>query len=423
LAFGQDDVNPYKSFEHQFQVSATIPECPEVGPFPFVLNDPYISARKKSVILSYEVVVPDPEWITYEVFDPLNCSIPIPTGDSGSEPLIPTFEISHGALTGAATAKLTLEVNEAGLKEYGSLIYSETERTGVAPYIVSTGDVTFCVRMSIFNGLPSKASSSDGQIQVVTWIDVETSFVAELDIEDESMLDFTTAEQRSCSGENCRQLRTQDVKPDRGSAADEPMRSEDASTTASTTNARQQRHLCETTWGMEIISCPDTIDENTTTPFTLVKQPNKNPFAQNEFVRLCIQPNAGAREGGLTLKGIENLYYRALPLVQPGVESGYVSADGMTSTVCGDNMCVVESLLYDQFFGSTNNEVMVSGIVLFQPSNATFYSQTYVEFELPIMVLPSKGGGEGEVGGSAAFSAKSIVSMALMATGMLALLL
>jgi len=263
-------------FKYQYQTSANIAECPSDDILPFVLNDPYISARTKAVILSYEVIVPDPEWITYEVFDPTNCTIPIPTGNSGSssaDPLIGTLDVKFGALTGAATAKLTLEVNEAGLKECGSMIYTETKRTGVAPNIESTGEVTLCVRMNIYNGLPSEATStSNGLIQKVTWLDTETTFIAELDIEDEAILYFTVAvdQQRSCSGDGCR--RQLENVPSTGDSHEFDRETDDATRnskedTITPAAIRQQRHLCETTWGMEIITCPPTIDENTTEPF------------------------------------------------------------------------------------------------------------------------------------------------------------
>jgi len=123
-----------------------------------------------------------------------------------------------------------------------------------------------------------------------------------------------------------------------------------------------------------------------------------------------------AREAGLILKRVESLYYRELPLVvQPGVESGYVSGDGMTTVACGEMMCVVESTLYDEFI----DEVMVSGSVLFQPNEVTVYNQLHVQFEFPILV-----GGNGEGSGSGAFSARVVASIALIvATGMLALVL
>ena len=416
----------YETYEHQFQTSANIVSCPaEGGPFPFVLNEPYISARKKAIILSYEVTVPDPEWLTYEVFDAATCTIPIPTGSSGSEPLISTLEIDHDSLTGVATAKLTLEVNEGGLQEYGSMIYTETERTGVAPYIVSTGQVTFCVRLNMYNGLPSEITTSNGAIQLITWLDTETVFVAELEIEDESQLDFTTVEQRSsCQGENCRRLSVQalvvqeemagSLRP--GASGEAPTRKNEQ---GPKTTTRQQRHLCETSWGMEIVTCPDTIYENTTTPFTLVEAPNNNPFTNDEIIRFCIQPNESARKAGLAMKQVESLFYRALPVVQAGVESGYVSGDGMTFMACGKSMCVVESILYRDFFLASDSQVMVSGTALFQPSEATFYIQTSVEFSMYIAVEAI----EDVENRSGAFSAKSLVAMALTATGILALFL
>lgn len=406
----------YETYEHQFQASANIVTCPvEGGPFPFILNEPYISARKKAVILSYDVTVPDPEWLTYEVFDPINCTIPIPTGDSGSEPLISTLEIDHDILTGTATARLTLEVSEVGLQEYGSMIYTETERAFVAPYFVSRGQVKLCVRMNMYNGPPSQATTIDGAIQLITWLDTDTSFVAELEFENESLLDFTTAEQRSaCQGENCRQLNgkegvTQEV------TGDDPTRK-----TVEAPTTRQERHLCETNWGMEIVTCPDTINENTTVPFTLVQAPNNYPFSKDKIIRFCIQPNEGARKAGLEMKRIESLYYRALPVVQAAVESGYESGDGMTFMACGKSMCVVESILYRDFFLSGESRVTVSGTVLFEPSEATFYVQTRVEFEMEIAVKPSSDEVEDRSG---AFSAKSVVAVALTATGILALFL
>jgi len=412
-------VATYETYGHQFQTSANIITCPvEGGPFPFILNEPYISARKKAVILSYDVTVPNPEWITYEVFDAANCTIPIPTGDSGSEPLISTLEINHDTFTGAATAKLTLEVSEEGLQDYGSMIYTETERAFVAPYFVSTGQVTFCVRMNMYNGPPSEATASNGAIQLITWLDTETLFVAELEFEDESLLDFATADQRSaCQGENCRQLNGKEVVVQEEMAGDDPTRGKNEN--APTRTTRKERHLCETNWGMEIVTCPDTINENTTEPFTLVETPNNFPFSTNEIVRFCIQPNEGARKAGLQLRRVESLFYRALPVVQAAVESGYVSGDGMTFMACGKSMCVVESILYRDFFVTGNSQVMVSGTVLFEPSEATFYVQTSVLFEMYLAVQPSNEVEEG----SGAFSAKSLVAMAFTATGILALFL
>lgn len=414
--FSGAQADPYHDFEYQFQVAANVEECPPEGPPPFRLFDPTISARKKAVILSYDVLVPDPEWVAYEVFDAASCTIPIPTGTSGNEPLIPTLEVRHEALTGTATAKLTLEVNEAGLKEYGALIYTETERSGVAPNIESTGDVTFCVRMSIYNGLPSEATENatdgSGVIQV-TWVDTETQFVARLDIEDEAMLDFSVAQQR-CTGPDCRRTLKKESTNN--------LRSANAAVThshvvAAASPPRYERRLCESTWGMEIVTCPDAIDESSTEAFTLVDEPNGTPIPKSENVRLCIQPNAAAREAGVTMKRVENLYFRLLPLVQPAVEAGFISGDGLTTTACGDNMCIVESTMYDQFYGPGTTELMVSGTVLFQPNQATTFNQIHVDFEMPIMITLQGGSG------SAGFSAKSVVSMGLFATGVLALLL
>jgi hypothetical protein len=397
----------YQTFDYQFQISANVAECPSADVLPFVLNDPVISASKKAVILTYEVIVPDPEWVSYEVFDASTCTIPIPTGNSGSEPLIPTLDVRHVALTGAATATLTLEVNEAGLQDYGSMIYTETERSGAAPAIESKGDVTFCVRMNIYNGLPSEATDS-GDIQKVTWVDAQTVFVARLVFEDESMLAFTSAGKRERSRLLVRQgLQEVDAagNPRVPQADPTPRRSS------------QRRHLCDvSTWGMEIITCPDTIDENTTSPFSLVDLPNNSPIPKSEPVRLCIQPNAATRDAGVTMKKVESLYYRAMPFVQPGVEAGFISGDGMTMTACGATMCILESSLYDDFFGPRDNEIMISGVVLFQPSAATGYNQIHVEFEMPIKVRAYTAA-DRDASGSGGFSLRSIIYMAVMVAG------
>lgn len=361
---------------YQWQTEALVAQCPTDTLPPFRLDDPTVSQRTRGVIMSYSTQVPDPEWVVYDVYAE-DCTTEIPTGPTGDAnvPIEATLDVSYDDLiTISATTRLRLEVNPEGLQEYGSLFYTEMERTGVAPTIVSEGDVTLCVRTALWNGIPNTANAAE-----VTWLDTIVSFSAELEVSDESFLDFATTEQRNGGRRLRKTIAQQGVRH--------------GETTGSTRQNQGRRLQCESTWGIDVFTCPPGITSNSSA-VTLPAEPNNTAIPQNLPLRICIQPNEVTQAAGVTLKDVNGLYYSsptADGAVQTAVEAFNESPDGKTTKTCGDTLCVVETTLDSIYHGS---EVLASGKTIFQPSKETVFNQIVVDFELPIEIS-SEAVGEG----------------------------
>lgn len=372
LASAQDDPNTvtFQDYEYQWIQDCLVESCPAAdAPPPFRLDDPSISSRTKAVILSYPVLIPDPEWLSYEVMD-YSCSTTIPTGNSTTEfPFTSDISVSYDA-SSAAVASVKLELNPYGLAEYGSLIYTETNRTGVAPSIQSKGEVKICVRMSLWNGIPG--SSSD--VIEVTFSETKTSFAVAFTVDNASYLDFSTTQQQrtSCTGSDCRKLNML-----KSSSSKRSPRVSDKNPPQSTS----RRLVCDTTWGIQVFTCPDTIDLNSLVNVSGIS-PNNVPIPASTPIRLCIQPNDAAAQAGATVKDVQSLYYKSGTANQPAIEAGYVSYDGLSTKDCGDQVCVVVTNLSTDMSGAKSLDI--TGVVLFQPSEATSYNQIRVTVNMTL---------------------------------------
>jgi len=390
---------------YQWQSEALVAQCPTDSLPPFRLDDPTTSSRKDGVILIYDTQIPDTEWVEYMVADQ-DCATVVPSGPPGNTtvPLHSTLTVEYSDyVTSSATARLRLEMNPPGLQPYGALFYTETSRTGVAPNIVSEGDARVCVRMAIWNGPPNAPDS-----QEVTWIDTVVLFPVEMTVTDESYLDFTTAEAKS-NGAG-RHLRI-----DHNDGMNTPaMKERTDSHHKSQTPHDRRRLMCQSTWGIDVLTCPPDVTSNSSA-ITLPIEPNNEPIPKNLPVRLCVQPNEVTRAAGVTMKGIQGLYYTSpavVGVVQTAVEGYKDSLDGRTAMTCGEEICVVETTMDDAFHG---NEVIAGGRTIFQPSVETVYNQIVVDFELPIQISSEAL----EESGSSSAS----LSMALMLSSLLAGLL
>lgn len=388
-----DDANSlaYQQYGYQWIKESLVDTCPTAdAPLPFRLDDPTIEARTKGVILKYPVLIPDPEWVSFQVMDS-SCTTVIPTGSGNQFPFSSDLSVTYEG-SSSAMASLELEINPYGLSEYGSIVYTETERSGAAPSIESRGDVLVCVRMSLWNGVPG----SDSEAIEVTFSETQTSFVVTFTVEDESYLDFTAQQQRSaCTGSDCRmRLRTrlegldstssEIHRPDHENVAknNQVTRSNDARGRI----PPRSRHLCETTWGVQVFTCPEGMDLNSLVNIS-GGGPNNVPIPSSTPVRICIQPNEAAAEAGATLKDVESLYYKTTSTTQPAVEAGYISFDGLSKKECGEQLCIVETSLYPEI--SADESVTITGAVLFQPSQATSYNQIKVDVDLQLEVVPT----------------------------------
>lgn len=370
----QDDPNAlaFQEYEYQWIKDCFVDTCPaEGGPLPFRLDDPTIASRTKAVILSYPVLIPDPEWLSYEIMD-YSCTTTIPTGNSTTEfPFTSDISVTYDA-SSAALALLKIELNPYGLSEFGNLIYTETERSGVAPSIQSKGDVNICVRMSLWNGVPG--SSSD--VMEVTFSETKTSFGVEFTVDDESYLDFSTQQQRtSCTGSDCRKLNLV-------SSSSSSSRKVGASHQS---KSKSRRLACDTTWGIQVFTCPDTIDLNSLVNVSGVT-PNNAPLPTLSPIRLCFQPNDAAAQAGATIKDVQSLYYKSATSTQPAIEAGYISYDGLSTRECGDQVCVVVTNLSTEMSAETS--IDITGQVLFQPSEATSYNQIKVTVNMTLDLTP-----------------------------------
>jgi hypothetical protein len=379
----QDATNQtYEDYRYQWRNESLVETCPEGGLPPFSLEDPFLDARVKGAILKYTVHVPDPEWIEFQLFD-YDCQIPIPTSstaeDADGSPFVAKLEYSY-ALTN--TAKLNLEINPYGLQEYGSLLYTETERSGQAPEIESRGTVRLCVRVSIWNGFPPSSSKHTSDVLEVTFVETQVTFEARFTVDDEQFLDFgsisaTTTQRSECTGADCRKR----------------MLAEESSPPSYSENPKRSRQLaCTLAWGVQVFTCPSTIDLDSLVSIDPQDPPtNNDPVPDSGPVRLCIQPNAVAVEAGATLKDVEALYYDmdtgTYLLRQTGVESRFPSADGLTAKECGEQICIVETSLSRDFLRSQSVATLVAqGRVIFQPSQATVFNQVDVDFALEFEV-------------------------------------
>ena len=391
---------------YQWQSEAFVAQCPTDTLPPFRLDDPTTSSREDGVILSYDTQIPDTDWVAYQVADQ-DCATVIPTGPPGNTtvPLHSTLTVDYSDyVTSSATARLRLEMNPPGLQPYGALFYTETSRTGVAPNIVSEGDARVCVRMAIWNGVPGSPDA-----QEVTWIDTVVSFGVKMTVTDESYLDFTTAEAKS-NGAG-RHLHTNH----NGGANTLPaMKEVTDSHLSSQTSHGRRRLTCQSSWGVDVLTCPPDVTSNSSA-ITLPDEPNNEPIPKNNPIRLCVQLNAETRAAGVTMKGIQGLYYTSAAVpgkVQTAVEVYNESPDGRTTMSCGEEICVVETTMDDTFHGQ---EVIAGGTTIFQPSVETVYNQIVVDFELPIQISSE---GSEEPG-----SSSPSLSMALMLSSLFAGLL
>lgn len=377
-AQGDPNTLAVQDYDYQWIQECLVESCPaEDAPLPFRLEDPTITSRTKAVILSYPVLIPDPEWLSYEVMD-FSCTSTIPTGNVTTTEFPFTSEISVTYDTSsAAVALLKLELNPYGLGQYGSLMYSETERSGTAPSIQSKGDVKICVRMSLWNGIPGTGSD----VIEVTFSETKTTFAVEFTVDEESYLDFATQQQQqqrtSCTGSDCRNLHR--VTP---SSSLSRRRVSSSSINEGQPKSRSRRLICDPTWGVHIFTCPDTIDLNSLVNISGIT-PNKVAIPASTPIRLCMQPNDAAAQAGATIKDVQSLYYKSgTAAVQPAIEAGYVSYDGLSTRECGDQVCVVVTNLSSDMSAATSLDI--TGEVLFQPSEATSYSQIKVTVNMTV---------------------------------------
>ncbi|KAL3911333.1 MAG: hypothetical protein SGARI_001695, partial [Bacillariaceae sp.] len=115
--------------EYQWPTEALVAQCPTDGTPPFRLDEPTVSSRTTGVILEYSAQIPDPDWVEYEIFAP-DCVTEIPTGAGNEYPMDAKLTVGYdGTATGSSVASLRIDLNPEGMQEYGSLFYTETERT------------------------------------------------------------------------------------------------------------------------------------------------------------------------------------------------------------------------------------------------------------------------------------------------------
>lgn len=401
IVVGQEEGNnteAYQDYDFRWRNESFVEICPSGGPPPFSLDDPFIDSRVKGVIMRYTVQVPDPEWITFQVFD-YDCQTEIPTAPEANAtangtPIISGLDLSYGLTN---TASLNLEINPYGLQEYGSLIYTETERSGVVPEIESRGNVRLCVKLSIWNGFPPSHSKYTSDVVEVVFQETQVTFGARFTVDDEQYLDFTStsvAQRSACTGPDCR-TRMLTSLPEESSNNVPPAPStrvnavvDDREKTSKRNGGRAaSRHLCAETWGVQVFTCPANINLDYLVSNIDEEVPNNAPVPDSGPVRLCIQPNAVAVEAGATLKDVESLYYDlntgTYPLRQTAIEQRSVSLDGLTGKECGEQICIVETTLSRDFLRQKSPQALVAmGRVFFQPSAATVYNQVDVDFVL-----------------------------------------
>jgi hypothetical protein len=84
---------------------------------------------------------------------------------------------------------------------------------------------------------------------------------------------------------------------------------------------------------------------------------------QGAIIRICVRPNADARPDGVKMREIQSLTFsRTDPTIsQIAVEDRRPAVNGLTSLTCnaGDNICMVETILTAQFFGTPS---VVTGV-------------------------------------------------------------
>lgn len=397
----QEDVNnlAYQEYEYHFQNESFVVTCPPVGGLPpFRLDEPSMTARTKGVVLDYPVQVPDPEWVSFQVFD-FDCVTPIPTSTTDqtdpTQPIVADLQVKS-SLYPDGEITLGLEIDPNNMLEYGSLFYTEESRSGEAPAIVSRGTAKLCVRMSLYNGPVDQKDLNSTEVIEVTFLETQIIFQARLEVESESMLNFNDIQSEklvaSCTGNGCRRNL---VGSANGIVLSAHAGDEEVS------RSSHHRHLCESTWGVEVFTCPDDIDLNspvtnlspTTTEDVAMSIPQAVP------IRVCVQPNNVTRAAGVVLKQIESLYFMNpkstdLAMTQPAVEGGFDSADERSVQECGAAMCVVETTLYPNFFGDGTPPnmitIMATGKARFQPSEETSYGLIEVDFSLELPIEPSK---------------------------------
>ncbi len=385
--FAQDDANTlvYDEYEYQWVNESLVETCPPAnGPLPFRLGDPTIDARTKGVILGYPILIPDPGWLSFQVMD-ASCNVVIPTGSGNEFPFTSKVDVTYDD-SSTAKASLQLEINPYGLSEYGSIFYLETERSGDASSIESRGDVQVCVRMSLWNGVPGSSSEANE----VTFSETELTFGVRFTAEDASYLDFTTKqeERTTCTGSDCGRTRLLgNSKRLHASYLQSPVITPNLPKRTYEENKATllSRYLCETSWGVQVFTCPEDMDLNSLV--TISGVPNNMPIPSSVPVRLCIQPNEVASQAGATLKDVESLYFKTSTVTQPAVEAGYISFDGLSAKECGGQLCVVETNLYPEI--AAQGSVTIAGKVLFQPSQATSYNQIMVNIGLQLEVEPN----------------------------------